>query len=123
MEEFELVRMEREAPRGICRRAVLAIADYRMAEAGQLHANLILAAGFERQLDQRVVSPRSQDSIVSDRQHAAALDAMHPQRLALDKTVAQRSFGFCGRAFYDGKILLRDVLPILLKGCLQRPTS
>ena len=56
MEEFELVRMEREAPRGIRRRAVLAIANYRMAEAGHLHANLVLAAGFERQLDQRIVS-------------------------------------------------------------------
>ena len=47
MEEFELVRMERQPPRGIALRAVLAIANYRMAEAGHLHANLILSAGFD----------------------------------------------------------------------------
>src|SRR5689334_9062308 len=101
--------MQAEAPDGVGGRAVLAIADDRMAQRGKLNANLILAAGLQRELEQRPALIGANQAIVRDCLLAAALDAPHFERLALDQVVAQRSSRLGRRAFDDRKVLLRDI--------------
>src|SRR5208337_9351 len=72
MAKLQLARVEREPPGLVAGRAILAIADDRMPQAGQLHANLVFAAGFEHQLDQRLVLKCSYDAIVRDCQLPAS---------------------------------------------------
>ncbi len=52
MNELEAARVEGEAARGIRFRAVFLVADNRIAEIGQLHADLMSPAGLEGELDQ-----------------------------------------------------------------------
>ena len=75
MAKFQLARVQREPPRGIGFRAVLAIAGDRMAKRGQLNADLVAASGLERKLEQRSVSFRAKHAVVGDRQLAALFDA------------------------------------------------
>src|ERR1700689_1283255 len=58
-----------------------------------------------------------------DRQLSTALDAMHPERLALDKIVAQRTLGFRGHALDDRQVPFSDGLPVLLQRRLWCATS
>jgi len=94
MLKSQFARVQREAPRRIAVRAVLAVAGDRMAERGQLHADLIPAPGFERELEQRSVSFCAQHAIMRDRQLAHLLratdDPANHQRLVFDKPIPER---------------------------------
>src|ERR1700736_5644539 len=75
--KFQLARMQRKPPRGIGSRAVFAVADDRMAEGGQLNADLVLASGFERYLKQRFVPACANYVVMRDCQLATSIDAMN----------------------------------------------
>src|SRR5512146_3313561 len=100
MAKFQLERVQREPPRRIGLRPVLAIAGDRMAERGQLHADLVAAPGFERALEQRSIALRAQDAVVRGRQLAALRDATNYHRLALEQPVPERPL-LLGRHTFD----------------------
>jgi hypothetical protein len=115
--------MQRQSPRRIAGRTILAIADNGMPEASNLRANLVFATGLECKFDQRLVLTSTKNAIVRDCQRATPLDPMHSERLGLCEIVTQRPQGFGGHALHDGKVFLGDSLPGLLKGRLDRATS
>jgi hypothetical protein len=71
--------MQHQAPRGARVRTVLRIADNRMTKRGELNPDLILAPGFELQLEDRSVAMLSEHPIVRYREFAAILDAAYSQ--------------------------------------------
>jgi hypothetical protein len=77
MAKFQLARMQRKPPRGIGSRAIFAVADDRIPERGQLNADLVLASGFKRQLNQRFVPACANYTVMRDCQLATSIDAAH----------------------------------------------
>ena len=77
MAKPQLARMKRQPPHRIGSRAVFPIADDRMTTRCQLHANLMLAPGFELELEQRFVPMRSQHAVMRDCRLATLIDPMN----------------------------------------------
>src|SRR5271166_1008210 len=107
--------MQRETPRRVSRRAILSIAENRMADRRELHANLMLPPGLQRHLEQRSLTGCPHHAIARDRQLATLRDAMHLERFAFHQMVAQRSARMRGRALHDGEVTFDDVFPVSLK--------
>ena len=71
--------MQHEPARRISFCAVLRIAEDRMTQRGELNPDLILAPGFELQLEDRSVATLSEHPVVGYRELAAVLDAAYSQ--------------------------------------------
>src|SRR2546422_3384002 len=119
MVEPEAGRVQAHAPQRVVAAPVLAIADDRMAERGELRPDLPAAAGLKLDLDERRVAVALQHSVVADGRLAAAAVARRPHAKAavLDQAGLQRARVGPPAAFDsgDGHALGRAPLELLLE--------
>ena len=72
MVEAENVRVQRETAERIGARTVRRVARDRMADAGEMHANLISSSGLEPNLEERVARTGADDAPVRHRGPSAS---------------------------------------------------
>ena len=96
MDKPDLARMERQPSGGIGSRPVFQIADNGMAQNRQLNADLVLASGFERKLQQRLIRISLKYAIVRNCRPAAVVDPMNLECPAFHQIVFERSMRIRG---------------------------
>src|SRR5438034_11228139 len=123
MVEPEAGRVQAHAPQRVVPAPVLAIADDRMAERGELRPDLPAAAGLKLDLDERRVAVAFQHAVVADGRLAAAAVARRPHAKAavLDQARLERARVGPHDAFDAGDVhaLGRPRLELLLERVLD----
>src|SRR5262249_39980457 len=104
MEEAEPGRVEAEAADRVARAAVEAVADDRMAQLGELDAELVAPSGPEAQLEERRVGPACHHPVVRDGGPAGLGVAPDAQPLVLDEPGGQRAGVGADPALDDGGV-------------------
>src|SRR5262249_50143142 len=104
MEEAEPGRVEAEAAERVARAAVEAIADDRMAQLGELDAELVAPPGPEAQLEERRVGPARHHPVVGDGGPAGVGVAPSAKPLILDEPAGQRAGVVADPALDDGRV-------------------
>ena len=101
-------------------RTVATVAEDRMAGIGELHADLVLAAGLERELDQRVVGAPGADPHVGHGELPATrgTGVPHRERRVLGQVGAQRLRVLANDPAHEGQV--RPPGLVVLELLLQR---